>query len=118
MNASKVKSNCYVDDARPVKHNIISLLVFFALTAAVFLAQSLPGKELEQVVVFVSPFSERTRAVQVVAEAGGQLMNTGFWSWIVLANSQNSDFIEKLYTSGAWFVGSGEVFSACFPRPE
>lgn len=97
-------------------HTLISLSVFVMLTASIFLLSSLPKAGADNVVVFVSPYASEQYALEVVAQADGYLMNAGSWPWIVLATSPNPEFVEELYEAGALFVGSGRLFSACFPE--
>ncbi|SNZ20294.1 hypothetical protein [Cohaesibacter gelatinilyticus] len=99
------------------RQNLISFTVFACLTVSIFLLTALPQSETDTVVVFVFPGSESSHAVEVIARAGGYLMNSGSWPWIALASSSDPDFVNELYRAGALFVGSGRLFSACFPNP-
>lgn len=99
------------------RQNLISFSVFAVLTVSIFLLTALPQSDSDNVVVFVSPVSDNSHALEVIARAGGSFMNAGSWPWIALARSSNPDFVSDLYQAGALFVGSGRLFSACFPNP-
>ncbi|MCT4656309.1 MAG: hypothetical protein N4A65_10900 [Cohaesibacter sp.] len=103
--------------SRRNRHNLISFALFASLTFCIFLLAAIPQSSSDNVVVFVSPYSKGSHALEVVARADGYLMNTGSRPWIVLAKSSNPGFIRDLYQAGALFVGSGRLFSACFPNP-
>ncbi|WP_319483902.1 hypothetical protein [uncultured Cohaesibacter sp.] len=90
-------------------------LFFIVLTIGVIGFASLPRAVGNKIVVFVSPWSRPTAAVEVIARAGGAFVGTGNRPWIAIGVSDKDGFVSRLYRSGAWFVGSGEAFSACLP---
>lgn len=92
------------------------ILMAFALimTLGVFAFSAGPRHVGDKVVVFVPPWSSATNAVEVIAKADGAFLRSGKWHWIALAQSDDPSFIRQLYLSGAFFVGGGEAFSACF----
>ena len=97
------------------KSQTLVLLAFsLVMTLGVFVFAAGPRAVGDKVVVFVPPWSNQTNAVEVIASASGSFLRSGKWHWIALAQSDDPTFIQKLYRSGAFFVGGGEAFSACF----
>ena len=88
---------------------------FLFLTLGVILFASLPRAIGNKIVVFVPPWSRPTAAIEIIAEAGGAFVGMGNRQWIAIGISDEPDFVSRLYHAGAWFVGSGEAFSACLP---
>lgn len=54
--------------------------------------------------VVVSPFGEPAKAAEVVARAGGVLVAASSFDNLVIARSNEPDFVTKLYADGAWLV--------------
>jgi len=96
-------------------HLSIVLAFSLVMTLGVFLFATGPKAAGDKVVVFVAPWASETRAVEIVASAKGAFLRGGSWHWIALAHSDDPSFTWRLYQAGAFFVGSGEAFSACFP---
>lgn len=101
------------------KGHLLPVLAFsMVMTLGVFLFAVGPRAVGDKVVVFVPPWASETLAVEVVASADGAFLRGGSWHWIALAQSDDPSFTGRLYQAGAFFVGSGEAFSACFPVAE
>ncbi|TLP43769.1 hypothetical protein FDK21_16215 [Cohaesibacter sp. CAU 1516] len=97
------------------RHDTAILIVFsLIMTLGVFVFSAGPRASGDKVVVFVPPWSSDTNVVEVIAAANGALLRGGKWHWIALAQSDDPGFVHRLYWSGAFFVGGGEAFSACF----
>lgn len=93
-----------------------AILIAFGLimTLGVFVFSVGPRAVGDKVVVFVPPWSSAPHAVEVIATADGAFLQAGKWHWIALAQSDDPAFVRQLYDAGAFFVGGGEAFSACF----
>nr|WP_321982000.1 hypothetical protein [uncultured Cohaesibacter sp.] len=102
-------------DQPGLKHYALVGAFFVFLTLGVIVFASLPRALGNKIVVFVPPWSSPTAAVEVIARAGGAFVGMGNKPWIAIGVSEEPGFTARLYHSGAWFVGSGEVFSACLP---
>ncbi|WP_208981423.1 hypothetical protein [Roseibium alexandrii] len=63
------------------------------------------------VVVFAKPWG--ASALEVVAKADGRIMVAPTATWFALSQSADSDFVQRLYQSGAGFVASSAVAYAC-----
>ena len=101
-------------EARNRHQTLIVMAFTLVMTLGVFVFAAGPRMTGDKVVVFVPPWSSPTNAVEVIAMAKGSFLRTGKWDWIALAQSDDPSFIRRLYRSGAFFVGGGEAFSACF----
>ena len=66
-----------------------------------------------RLVVFVAPWSEPGRMMDVITQAGGRLVNGGGADWIVIAEGQASGFAGRLWNSGAILVIDGRLAEAC-----
>lgn len=112
----RAKDNQPVMETQGRKGHLFIVLAFsMVMTLGVFLFATGPRATGDKVVVFVPPWATETRAVEVIASADGAFLRGGNRHWIALAKSDDPSFIWRLYRAGAFFVGSGEAFSACFP---
>lgn len=67
----------------------------------------------DRVAVILPPWSDSARIMQVIGDAGGELINGGRRDWIAVATSQSTDFVSKLYKAGAVLVIDGSIAAAC-----
>ena len=67
-----------------------------------------------RMVVIAPPWSEPGRIMQIVASAGGSLVDGGARDWIVLAESGERGFAARLFTAGALLVLDGRLGRSCF----
>ena len=58
----------------------------------------------DTVAVFAWPGSSRTRTLEIVAAAGGSILDSAWRNRIVLARSDAADFPRRLYAAGAGLV--------------
>ncbi|WP_349359302.1 hypothetical protein [Stappia sp.] len=52
-------------------------------------------------------------AADVVARAGGSLLQIGSGDWVAVASGTGADFSERLYRAGALLVTSPSIAEAC-----
>lgn len=67
-----------------------------------------------RMVVIASPWSEPGRVMQIVAAAGGALVDGGARDWIVLAEGADRGFAARLFAAGALVVLDGRLGKSCF----
>lgn len=67
-----------------------------------------------RMVVIAPPWSEPGRIMQIVAAAGGSLVDGGARDWIVLAESGERGFAARLVAAGALLVLDGRFGRSCF----
>jgi hypothetical protein len=67
-----------------------------------------------RMVVIAPPWSEPGRIMEIVAAAGGSLVDGGARDWIVLAESGERGFAARLIAAGALIVLDGRLGKACF----
>jgi hypothetical protein len=67
-----------------------------------------------RMVVIAPPWSEPGRIMQIVAAAGGSLVDGGARDWIVLAESGERGFAARLVAAGALLVLDGRLGKSCF----
>lgn len=65
-------------------------------------------------VVVVAPFAG-AGAIGVMAAADGRLLAATRLDGLVIAASENPDFVTRLYRAGAWLVISGRLLTGCTP---
>lgn len=75
------------------------------------LAATLAPRAGEPVVV-VAPFAAAS-AIGVMARADGRLLAASRLDALVIADSENPEFIDRLYKAGAWLVISGRLLTGC-----
>jgi hypothetical protein len=83
-----------------------SLLIFCVLLLA---TAAPPAKSA--VAAFAAPWS--TQAADIVAAAGGRLVANGRWPWIILAISEDGDFVPRLHRAGAILVTDPKLAIGC-----
>jgi hypothetical protein len=87
----------------------------FALVVAAVLGLTFANPQASaHVAVMVSPFAPPSRAIEVIAAAGGSAVGQSRLSWIVLAAADRGDFISALYGAGALLVFDPRVAGGCF----
>ena len=87
----------------------------FVLTLAFIFVDFVPRPAAE-VAVLVSPFAPRSEAAHLVALAGGHLLAGARWPFIVVAESGQTDFTERLYHAGAWLVFNPGISAGCLRK--
>jgi len=83
---------------------------FAGCCTLMLLGSLLPGGS-GVVAVFAKPWGDT--AMEVVARADGRIIFVRSGSWVVLTESRDRQFIDRLYRSGAGFVASSAVAAAC-----
>ena len=86
-------------------------VILIVLTAAVVTPRH--GKA----VVFVPPWSEPGRVLDVIAAAGGSVLNGTGASYAVIAHSDEPWFAFRLFRSGAMLVLDGSISFLCRSTP-
>ncbi|AKI00416.1 hypothetical protein IMCC20628_01702 [Hoeflea sp. IMCC20628] len=86
-------------------------VILIVLTAAVVTPRQ--GKA----VVFVPPWSEPGRVLEVIAAAGGSVLNGTGKSYAVIAQSDQPWFAFRLFQSGAMLVLDGSLSFLCRSTP-
>ncbi|KGF69073.1 hypothetical protein LL06_12720 [Hoeflea sp. BAL378] len=67
--------------------------------------------------VFVSPWSEPGRVVEVIAQAGGSILNGTGAPYAAIAHSSEPFFTYRLFKSGAVLVLDGSLAFLCRSSP-
>ncbi len=82
-----------------------------ALIIVVLVAVALSPPANGPVAVFVSPWGGS--AAEIVARADGRLVAAGGFPWVVIANSDGTGFVQRLYDAGAWLVSDPRLAVGC-----
>ncbi|WP_146177334.1 hypothetical protein [Breoghania corrubedonensis] len=88
-------------------------LVFCTAVAVGIVMIGLVPRSGDQVAVMVAPWQSPSAAMEVIAAADGRFVRSGFADWIVVASSPRPDFVNRLYTAGAWIVADPAAAGAC-----
>lgn len=67
----------------------------------------------DKVAVILPPWAKSSHLMQVIADAGGVLVNGGQRDWIAVATSESKNFVSELYKAGAVIVIDGSIAAAC-----
>jgi hypothetical protein len=94
-------------------HSLGVPLAIAATVSVVPLAATLAPRAGEPVIV-VAPFAA-AGAISVMARADGRLLATSRLNALVVADSENPEFVARLYKAGAWLVISGRLLTGCAP---
>jgi hypothetical protein len=89
----------------------LSLVLNGLLIVCVLLLAAATPPAQGAVAVFAAPWS--TQAADIVVGAGGRLVANGRWPWIILAISDDSDFVPRLYRAGAMLVTDSRLAIGC-----
>lgn len=89
---------------------------FLAAAVAVFAVAFSPRGPLSagDVAVVVWPWSPPSRAVEVIARAGGDLVAGARWPFVMMARSSDAAFVDRLYAAGAVVIFRPGVLAGCF----
>ena len=91
-------------------------VIFAQLVIAVLILMAGSPRAHTQVAVMVSPFSAPSTAAEVVAAAGGTLVGSSRFSFIVLAGANREDFVAALYGAGALLVFDPAITAGCLSQ--
>lgn len=86
-------------------------IILVVLTAAAVVPRG------EKALVFVAPWSEPDRVLEVIQSAGGSLLNGTGAPYAAIAQSDQPDFALRLFKSGALFVLDGSLAYFCRSTP-
>ncbi|ESQ81327.1 hypothetical protein AEYBE204_03015 [Asticcacaulis sp. YBE204] len=89
----------------------------FALCLLGLVVNGLSPQPGDSVAVLASPFAPPQTTGHVVARSGGWFEATTLSGHIVVARSTDRQFINTLYTNGAWLVFNPRVLTGCRPNP-
>lgn len=92
-------------------HSLGIPLAIATTVSLVPLAATMAPRAGEPVVV-VAPFAP-AGAIGVMARADGRLLAASRLEALVVADSENPDFVARLYKAGAWLVISGRLLTGC-----
>ncbi len=82
-------------------------VIMIVLTAAAVVPRN------GQALVIVSPWSEPERVIDVIADAGGSIMNGTGSPYAAIAHSDEPGFAFRLFKSGAMLVLDGSLAFFC-----
>ncbi|MFC3692837.1 hypothetical protein [Chenggangzhangella methanolivorans] len=93
--------------------SLVSIALNFGLAVVALSAAALAPKQGALVAIVVPPFAEAGAAARVATLAGGELMAPGRADWIVVARSDDPNFIWKAYGAGALAVVDAAGAARC-----
>ncbi len=64
--------------------------------------------------MFLLPWLASEDVIYTIAAADGLLVRDGGWGSVVIARSEASDFVDRLYAAGAIYVADARVLGGCF----
>jgi hypothetical protein len=80
----------------------IALLIVSA--GGIFMAALSPSGDRGQYAVVAPPWYNLTETVELVATAGGDIVDFGSVADVVIVHSESQGFVRALYRAGAWPV--------------
>lgn len=86
-------------------------VIMVVLTAAAVIPRG------DRALVFVAPWSPEDRIVDVIGSAGGSVINGTGMPYAAIAQSENPDFVFRLFSSGALLVLDGSLAYFCRSTP-
>lgn len=89
-------------------------LLLVASAAGIAAATILAGPDSRQVAVVAPPWYGAAQAIGLVERAGGSVVDLGGVGNVVVAVSEDADFIASLYREGAWLALNPIIARGCF----
>ncbi|MCX5519749.1 hypothetical protein OSH10_15000 [Kaistia defluvii] len=89
-------------------------LLLVASAIAIFLSTLTADAGSQEVAVVAPLWSNAAETAGIVARAGGSIVASAGLSNVIIAHSDNPDFISTLYRSGAWLVLDAVKLRGCF----
>ncbi|MEQ8479096.1 MAG: hypothetical protein RIC18_00460 [Hoeflea sp.] len=86
-------------------------VIMVVLTAAAVIPRG------DRALVFVPPWSPDNRIADVIGAAGGSVINGTGMPYAAIAQSDNPDFVVRLFSSGALLVLDGSLAYFCRSTP-
>ena len=99
-------------DVRPSHHASV-WLARGAVLATVVLPIGVMAVPTSETVAVIGPPGQDTAAI--VARAGGTILRLGGWNNVLVVRAGSTDFVSRLYASGAWLVLDARFATACTP---
>jgi hypothetical protein len=88
------------------------LLLVFSVVA-IFVASMTADARSREVAVVAPPWAGETGAANIVARSGGSIVATAGLSNIIIARSDDPEFVSTLYQAGAWLVLDAVKLRSC-----
>ncbi|WEK49428.1 MAG: hypothetical protein P0Y66_17070 [Candidatus Kaistia colombiensis] len=79
-------------------------LLLVVSVVAIFLSTLTADAGSQDVAVVAPPWADAADAAAIVARSGGSIVAGAGMANVIIAHSDNPDFISRLYHSGAWLV--------------
>jgi hypothetical protein len=92
-------------------------LGYFAFVVAALALVWFSPRPGANIAVLVSPFARAGLASQIVAEAGGDIIERGRWPNLLIIKTRSPHAIARLYGAGAWLVFNPNAVAGCFQEP-
>ena len=89
------------------------LLLWGTALAILVLPVSVMAVPTSDTVAVIGPPGRDTAAI--VARAGGTILRLGGWDNVLVVRAGSTDFVARLYASGAWLVIDAQFATACTP---
>jgi hypothetical protein len=89
-------------------------LLLVASAIAIFVGTLTASSGSREVAVVAPLWANAAEAAGIVARAGGSIVASAGLSNVIIAQSDNPDFIASLYRSGAWLVLDAVKLRGCF----
>lgn len=91
----------------------LAFCAFFGLVGVSLVFIGLTPRAGDAVAVVAAPWQPESTVMKIVAAADGRYVRNGFADWIVVASSDDPQFVERLYSAGAWVVADPAAAGAC-----
>ncbi len=71
-----------------------------------------------EVAAIFPPWTHPERAFAGAIAAGGLIVRTGAFDWILVVHGEDAGIVARLYAAGAWAVIDPVAFGGCLTRSE
>lgn len=89
-------------------------LLLLVSVVAIFVGSMTADAGTKEVAVVAPVWSNASETAEIVALSGGSIVASGGLANVIIARSDNPDFISALYRSGAWLVLDAVKLRGCF----
>jgi hypothetical protein len=104
ISAGRLTPSDWTNSRRSWLELVPASVLLIASLGGVLVAALSPSGDRGQYAVVAPPWYNLTQAVGLVSSAGGDVVELGGFANVVIAHSENPQFVRALYRAGAWMV--------------
>ena len=104
MPRSREPARLFLEDGRRLRDLAPAIVLLVVSAVGIFVAALSPSANRGEYAVMAPPWYTLAQTVGLIARAGGDLVDVGRVTSVVIAHSASPRFVGALYRAGAWLV--------------